>query len=173
MNYIKDINLKDNDTYKGIIEIPIGCKLKYELDENSFDKLSAVRKLKLRYPFYYGCFPQTYAGDGDPLDMILLSKKKRQKLDIVNVYPIGVIKTIDDGLVDDKVICIAKDEAIKDLRKLEKIAVKFLSLYKGKNSNTQTDFNIYDCQVAEKIIAKSSKAYLDKCTNRSAIKSTL
>ena len=58
MNYIKDINLKENGTYNMIIEIPKGTKNKYELVEGTFDKVECVRKVKFRYPYYYGCFPQ-------------------------------------------------------------------------------------------------------------------
>lgn len=162
MNYIRDLQLKLEDGYTGIIEIPIGTNSKYELDEKSFDKLIKVREVKGKYPFYYGCFPRTLAGDNDPLDMILLSRKNRACLDIVAVYPIGVIKTIDNGEVDDKIIVIAKDEIIKNLDKLEKTALKFLSRYKGKNANTQIDYNIYDCEEAEKLIEEARINYDNK-----------
>ena len=100
MNYIKDIQLKQNENFNVIIEILKGTNSKYELVDGSFDKVVEVRKVVGKYPFYYGCFPQTLAGDNDPLDMILLSNKKRHMLDIVDIVPIGVIKTIDNEVID-------------------------------------------------------------------------
>ena len=105
MNFIKDISLLESEgVINGIIEIPIGTTSKFELVEPKFDDIKCVRKVKRKYPFYYGCFPQTLAGDNDPLDMILFSNKGRGTLDIVLVQPIGVVKTIDNGEIDDKTL---------------------------------------------------------------------
>ena len=103
MNYISDTQLKINNCYNVIIEIPKGTNKKYELEDKVFDKVLCVRRVKGKYPFYYGCFPQTYAGDKDPLDMVLLSNKNRDILSIVEVEPIGVIKTLDNNEIDDKI----------------------------------------------------------------------
>jgi len=162
MNYIKDIRLKEDSAYAGIIEIPKGTNSKYELVEPNNDHVICVRKVIGKYPFYYGCFPETFAGDGDPLDMILLSNKQRGILDIVSVQPIGVIKTIDDGEVDDKVLVIANDEPIDHIDKLEKKTLKFLKRYKGKKSNMILDETIYDAIEAIKIINQANKNYKEK-----------
>jgi inorganic pyrophosphatase len=162
MNYIKDIKLREKDSYNVIIEIPKGTNKKYELVEPENEKVECVRKVIGKYPFYYGCFPETFAGDKDPLDMILLSNKCRGILDIVSVQPIGVIKTIDDGEVDDKVLVIANDEPIDRLDKLEKKALKFLKSYKGKKSKMILDETIYDIEEAVKIINQANKNYKEK-----------
>lgn len=160
MNYIKDLALKNADgSYNVIIEIPKGTNSKFELTDKVFDTLKEVRKVVGRYPFYYGCFPNTHSGDNDPLDMILLSNKKRNCLDVVPVEVIGVIKTIDNGEIDDKILVIAKDEVIKHLDKLEKKALKFLSKYKGKKSNTIIDFTIYDCEEGVRLIKEANALY--------------
>ena len=92
MNYIKDINLKEKDlSFNGIIEIVKGDKIKYELKDKTFDELLPVRLGKYKYSFDYGCFPQTLAGDKDPMDMVLLTNKKHKKLDVVEVQLIGVL----------------------------------------------------------------------------------
>ena len=169
MNYINDIKLNEKGGYNCIIEIPKGTNSKYELVDGKFDKVVEVRKVIGKYPFYYGCFPQTYAGDKDPLDVILLSKKKRNILDIVNVQPITVIKTIDKGEQDDKVVCVASDEAITKLNKLEKKAMKFLKTYKGKKADTQIDTTEYGVEEAIKTIEKANNAFMAKAT-RSKIK---
>lgn len=167
MNYIRDISLFDNSCYNMIIEIPVGTDSKYELVDGKFDKIIEVRKVIGKYPFYYGCFPETYAGDKDPLDAILLSTKKHNILDIIQVQPIAVIKTIDNGEQDDKVICVAFNENNKNVKKLFKKALKFLNTYKGKNSNTIVDQTIYTIEDAIEIIRKANFTYKNKDLSKS------
>ena len=167
MNYIKDINLIEDGFYNIIIEIPKGTNSKYELVEPKNDHVEEVRKVICKYPFYYGCFPQTLAGDKDPLDIILFTDRKYNSLDIVKTQIIGVIKTIDNGEVDDKILVIPYDEVIEHLDKLEKKALKFLSKYKGKNSNTQIDYTIYDCGEAIDLIEETNKNYINRLNSKS------
>lgn len=162
MNYIEDINYtEDNNIYKMVIEIPIGTNKKFELVEPDFNKVECVRKIHGRYPFYYGCIPQTLAGDKDALDIILIdfNKEKFNSLDIVDVYPIALIKTIDNNEIDNKVIAIrANVLAPKKINKFLKIVLKFLKSYKGKKSNTIIDDYLYD--------ANEAKKEIDICHNR-------
>lgn len=162
MNYIKDINLKEKDlSFNGIIEIVKGDKIKYELKDKTFDELLPVRLGKYKYSFDYGCFPQTLAGDKDPMDMVLLTNKKHKKLDVVEVQLIGVLKTIDNGEVDDKIFVIDANEEIKNVEKLKNKAIKFLSKYKGKKADMQI-LGFEDCVEAEKLLNQSHKAFLNK-----------
>ena len=167
MNYIKDIQLYEDNHYNAIIEIPKNTSNKYELIEPSNCNVECVRKVIGKYPFYYGCFPQTLAGDNDPLDVIIFSNKKRHILDCVAVKIIGVIKTIDYGDVDDKILAIPVDDAAMDLQKQIKIAMKFLKSYKGKNADTQIDETIYSIDTAIYLINKSHDAYMQKASTKS------
>lgn len=160
MNYIKDINLTENKRYNMIIEVRKGSKDKNELVDNTFDKLQCVRKCRIKYPFYYGCFPQTLAGDNDPADAILICDHKHDLLDIVNVDIIAIIKTTDNGQEDNKIICI--DSAIKNIDKVIKKVNKFLHIYKGKNAPMLIDEKIGDATEAEHELNKAHKAYLNK-----------
>ncbi len=162
MNYIKDINLQENNYYNVVVEIPKGTNKKYELIEPTFDKVKCMRKVVGKYPFYYGCFPQTYVGDKDPLDMILLTNKKYKILDVVKVEIIGVIKTLDAGYVDDKVLVKPIDENIKNLDKLINQVLPFLKTYKGKNADTIIDETIYSSNTAKNIVNSGLIGYQDK-----------
>ena len=84
MNYIKDINLFKDSFYNMVIEIPKGTNSKYELVEPNNSEVKEVRKVVGKYPFYYGCFPQTYAGDKDPLDAILFTNRRYNSLDTLH-----------------------------------------------------------------------------------------
>lgn len=158
MNYIKDIKLKDNEFYNVVIEIKKGSKDKNELVEGPFDRVECVRKIKYKYPYYYGCFPQTLAMDKDALDMILLTNKKYNVLDIVKVRVLGVIKTVDCNELDLKVLVAPADEKIKNIEKKIKQAVKFLSKYKGKKADMYLDKKVYED--AEIEIEKCHKRFL-------------
>lgn len=160
MNYIRDINLKDGDRYNMVVEIRKGSKEKSELLAPDFDRLVCVRKLKVRYPYYYGCFPQTAAGDKDPADAILLTKNKHNLLDIVQVKPIAVIKTLDDGYEDNKIICVEED--LKHADKLIKLVMKFLSIYKGKKANMVIDPVVYGPEEAIKMLENGSSQFTPK-----------
>lgn len=160
MNYIKDIQLKQDNGYNAIIEIPKGTKNKYELVDKSFNQLVVVKKMSHKYPYYYGCFTQTHADDNDPLDFILLTKRKFKSLDVVNVQPIAVVKTVDHNEVDDKVICVLRDENIKT-DKLLKRTMEFLQSFKGKNSQTIIDPNIYGMDEAIKILDRNHQTYMN------------
>ena len=60
----------------------------------------------LVFPFNYGFIPGTLGGDGDPLDAIVLSDRPISSSTILDCKPIGVLKTIDRGEVDDKIVCV-------------------------------------------------------------------
>ena len=58
-----------------IIEIPKGCRAKYELDkESGLLKLDRVLYSSVYYPANYGFIPQSYCDDHDPLDILVLSQ---------------------------------------------------------------------------------------------------
>ena len=163
MNYIKDVQLFTEKQYNMVIEIVKGSRNKNELVEPGFDQLRCVRKSLLKYPFYYGCFPQTLAGDGDALDAILISSKKHKELDIVEVLPITVIKTVDNGEEDNKVICVDGD--IKHVDKIVEVIRKFLHLYKGKNANMVIDDKNYSIAEPIKLIKEAHEKFLPKSAN--------
>ena len=160
MNYINDIPLKVENNFNVIVEIPKGTDSKYELIDGSFDDVVEVRKVIGKYPFYYGCFPQTHAGDNDPLDMILITKHKHRfkPLDIIRVDAVGVIKTIDNGEVDDKIIVIPAGEQINWTKQLAR-DFGFLETYKGENSNTIINKNLFREDMALKLIDEAHYNY--------------
>ena len=161
MNYIKDVKLKADNLYNMIIEIRKGSKKKNELAEPNFEELKCVRKSLVRYPFYYGCFPQTLAGDGDALDAILITKKKHKELDVVEIMPVAVIKTLDNGEEDNKIICV-EDSKVKHLDKLVTLIRKFLSIYKGKKADMIIDGKDYDVAEPLRLIEESHKKFNSK-----------
>ncbi|MFM2388437.1 MAG: hypothetical protein RL660_3194 [Bacteroidota bacterium] len=94
-----------------IVEISRGSRAKYEVDKvTGLLKLDRVLYTAFYYPINYGFIPQTYAGDGDPLDVLVLSQVDIEPLTIVKAKVIGVLRMVDKG-ADDKVIAVCADDA--------------------------------------------------------------
>jgi inorganic pyrophosphatase len=94
-----------------IIEVPMGSNVKYELDKASgLIKVDRTLFSSVHYPANYGFFPRTYCDDNDPLDVLVLGQESVVPLCIVRAKPIGLMKMIDQGLPDDKVIAIHFDD---------------------------------------------------------------
>ena len=160
MNYVKDVSLYNEDgTVNVIIEICPGTSDKSELVEPEFNRLECVRQVEGIYPFYYGSFPQTYAGDKDPLDVILFTDKDHHQLDLVKVDVIGAVKTIDAGEQDDKLICVEADCGLTNLHRHMKKAMKFLKSYKGKNADMIIEKKLVSEYDAETLLEIAHRSY--------------
>ncbi len=95
------------DDFICVIEIAKGSKRKYELDkESGYLILDRILYTSTRYPANYGFIPRTFGDDGDPLDVLLLCSEPLVPLTLVRAFPIGVIKMVDDGHNDEKIIAI-------------------------------------------------------------------
>ena len=97
--------------FYGVVEIPEGSKVKYELDKAT-GLLRADRVLysAVHYPANYGFIPQTYCDDGDPLDVLMLCQQALTPLSIARCRAIGVIPMSDDKGQDDKIIAVHVDD---------------------------------------------------------------
>ena len=99
------------DIIPAIIEVPKGSQIKYELDKKSgLVKVDRILYSAVHYPANYGFIPQTYCEDNDPLDILVLGQESVVPLCIMRARPIGVMKMIDGGEADDKIIAIHEDD---------------------------------------------------------------
>ena len=65
--------MPDADNVEAVIEIPRGSRNKYEIDKaTGAIRLDRVLYSSVHYPTDYGFIPDTYAEDGDPLDILVL-----------------------------------------------------------------------------------------------------
>ncbi len=96
----------------GIIEISTGMRAKYEVDKDTgLLKLDRVLYSSVYYPANYGFIPQTLGEDMDPLDIMILSLVAIQPLSLVPARVIGVMRMIDQGLSDEKILAVAENDA--------------------------------------------------------------
>ena len=109
MNIWHDISPKriNPDDFIAVIEIEKGSKKKYELDKQTgFIILDRILYTSTHYPSNYGFIPRTFADDGDPLDVLVLTNEAIDPHVLVRCYPIGVITMLDNGKNDEKIIAI-------------------------------------------------------------------
>lgn len=109
MNPWHDINPKrvSPERFVSVIEISAGSKNKYELDkETGLLRLDRILYTSTHYPANYGFIPLTYAEDDDPLDVLVLCTEKIVPLTLVESIPIGMIRMIDQGSSDTKIIAV-------------------------------------------------------------------
>ena len=123
-----------------IVEIPKESKGKYELHkETGLLMLDRALFSAVHYPANYGFIPRTYCDDKDPLDILVLSSLTLPHLCLVDATVIGVMRMVDQGEADDKIIAVATyDESVnhmKDLADLpphtEKQILRFFMDYKA------------------------------------------
>jgi inorganic pyrophosphatase len=114
------------------IEIVPTDTVKYELDKKTgYLKVDRPQKFSNVYPSLYGFIPQTYCGvqvgafcsertgrpgivgDGDPLDICVLSERDISHGDIlVQAIPVGGLRMLDGNEADDKIIAVLEGDAV-------------------------------------------------------------
>lgn len=89
------------------IEIPQGVSVKYELDKDS-GAIFVDRFLytDMNFPFNYGFIPGTLAGDGDPVDVLVLSSKPVTVGVVIPARPIGMLEMEDEAGEDTKIVAV-------------------------------------------------------------------
>ncbi len=90
-----------------VVEIPMGSSVKYEYDEE-MEAIVADRFTftAMHYPFNYGFIPQTKMDDGDPVDVLVLSREPVYPGTVIRCRPVGALITEDEEGRDVKVIAV-------------------------------------------------------------------
>ena len=164
------VNIGDNtpDIVNGIIEIPKNTRAKYELDkESGLLLMDRVIFSSMHYPANYGFIPQTYCDDKDPLDIMILSQIAVVPMCIVSAKVIGVMRMIDGGEMDDKIIAVAEnDMSVNHMNDIDDIPAhwikelrNFFEDYKKLENKTVEVEEFQSAEVAREIILQSMKDY--------------
>lgn len=111
MNPWHDIKVEDPTNFTALIEIPRGSGTKFELDKvTGLLRVDRVLYSSVYYPHNYGFIPRSYCDDGDPLDVLVLGRAVVYPLTLMQAAPIGVMRMVDQGKIDDKIIAIHVDD---------------------------------------------------------------
>lgn len=155
--------------FTAVIEISKNSQNKYELDkETGYMRLDRILYTSTHYPANYGFIPLTYADDLDPLDVLVICSKEINPMTLVDCYPIGVIKMIDNGRLDEKIIAIPfMDPTYNKYTSIFDLPVHifdemrhFFTVYKQlEDKHTAVD-DLCDRDEAERIIAAAIENYI-------------
>ncbi|WP_428609407.1 inorganic diphosphatase [Sedimenticola sp.] len=104
-----------------IIEIPAQSDpVKYELDkETGAMFVDRFMSTSMRYPCNYGYVPHTLSADGDPVDVLVVTRYPLIPGSVIKCRPIGVLKMADEAGDDAKVLAVPIDKLSKRYRKVE------------------------------------------------------
>ena len=156
------------ESFTAVIEISKGGKQKYELDKaTGLLRLDRILYTSTHYPANYGFIPRTLAGDGDPLDVLVLCTEPLQPLTLVDCYPIGMITMIDTDETDEKIIAIPyKDPQMNIYKKINDIPphifdeiIHFFSVYKQLEHRETSLQEVLDRDGAVESITSAIAAY--------------
>jgi len=159
------------DIVNAIIEIPKNSRAKYELEkETGLLKLDRVLYSSIYYPANYGFIPRTYCDDHDPLDILVLSQIEMQPLCLVEAKVIGVMRMLDQGEADDKIIAVCANDMsvahINDINEMPSHFIKelrhFFEEYKRLEDKVVQIEEFQDARLAKKIIGHAVKDYQTK-----------
>ncbi|MCR9201284.1 MAG: inorganic pyrophosphatase [Planctomycetaceae bacterium] len=167
------------------IEISPFDLVKYEVDKvTGYLRVDRPQRTSSQPPALYGFIPRTFCGarvasmmprakrgDGDPLDICVLSERPITKSEvIVNVRVIGGLPMLDDGEADDKIIGVLATDNIwshvEDLDELPRALVQrlihYFTTYKVMPGETTQQISIdgmYGRTQAEKVIEAAIADY--------------
>ncbi|MFA5835820.1 MAG: inorganic pyrophosphatase [Bellilinea sp.] len=168
------------------IEITPFDLVKYEVEKTTgYLKVDRPQRSSSQPPTLYGFIPRTYCGkrigelsptaargDGDPLDICVISERPISKSEIIlSARVVGGLLMIDNGEADDKIIAVlANDkfwENVNDVSELPPVLVErlrhYFSTYKlvpGKESLTYIE-SVYGHERAEEVILAAIQDYDD------------
>ncbi|MGI6644397.1 MAG: inorganic diphosphatase [Bacilli bacterium] len=163
------------ESFIAVVEISKGGQAKYELDKETGRLiLDRVLYTSTHYPQNYGFIPKTYAGDNDPLDVLILCSLPIIPLTIVRCRPIGAIKMVDSGEADEKIIAICENDptfaeyhSIDDLpQHIFQEIRHFFQVYKTLEGKQTVVHQIQDRDYALKLITESIENYKDHFENK-------
>jgi inorganic pyrophosphatase len=102
------------NTFNVVIEIPMNADpVKYEVDKATgaifVDRFMST---SMHYPTNYGYVPQTLSGDGDPVDVLVITPVPLIPGVVVLCRPIGILKMEDEAGIDGKVLAVPIDKIL-------------------------------------------------------------
>ncbi|MDO4889468.1 MAG: inorganic diphosphatase [Candidatus Saccharibacteria bacterium] len=163
----------ENGEINVVVEIPTGSNHKIEWDrDNACFMLDRVEPIAFAKPCNYGFIPQTLDEDGDELDALIITDQPLTTGIYLTAKVLGVMKFVDDGEVDDKIICVPADDRnngdcyskLEDLpkRTLEQIEFHFNHYKDLKKPGTTKVEKFGDLEEAKSVIKSAIKRWEDK-----------
>jgi inorganic pyrophosphatase len=102
------------ESFNVIIEIPMNADpVKYEVDKaTSAIFVDRFMSTAMHYPTNYGYVPKTISGDGDPVDVLVITPVPLIPGVVVTCRAIGILKMTDEAGEDGKVLAVPIDKIL-------------------------------------------------------------
>lgn len=102
------------EAFNVVIEIPMNADpIKYEVDKESgaifVDRFMTT---SMHYPTNYGYVPQTLSGDGDPVDVLVITPHPLIPGVVVPCRPLGILLMEDEAGIDGKVLAVPTNKVL-------------------------------------------------------------
>ncbi|MGD9638634.1 MAG: inorganic diphosphatase [Alphaproteobacteria bacterium] len=159
------VGRKPPEDINAVIEIPMNSDpIKYELSKKSSAMfVDRFLHTPMRYPDNYGFIPNTLSEDGDPIDVIVMTRIPVAVGSVIRSCPVGVFLMEDEKGRDEKIITVPHPSLnpyykdIKsytelpemDIQKIENFFSHYKDLEKGKWVNV---LGWQDAEAAKKLI---------------------
>jgi inorganic pyrophosphatase len=154
-----------------VVEVPKGSRNKYEYSKKAgVIKLDRVLYSPLHYPGDYGFIPQSYWGDDDPMDILVMMNEPTFPGCVIEARPVGMFKMIDKGEQDYKILAVpSTDPNFADIYDLKDVPQHFprevghfFEVYKQLQGTSVSSEGWVGADEAKKAILESIRLYRDK-----------
>jgi inorganic pyrophosphatase len=153
------------------IEIPKGCRNKYEYDkEKKMIKYDRMLFSSMVYPSDYGFFPDTLALDGDPLDAMVLTWEPTFPGCLMEVHLVALFDMEDDKGRDQKILCVPKNDPLWNYIEtihqipphLLKVITNFFETYKNLEDKRVKVIGWKDFETAVTVLQEAKSRYIEQ-----------
>lgn len=155
------------------VEIPAGSFAKYEIGaDDGLLHVDRFLSMPMAYPANYGSIPRSLAGDGDPLDALVLTRAPLHPGSLIRFRPIGVLRMVDAGEADEKIIGVPVDAVdpgyaavrdLDDLPAMERARIEaFFRVYKQLPDASAADVQLHgwgDAAQARQLVMQALQAF--------------
>ena len=151
-----------------VIEIPRDSVNKYEYDkELHVFRLDRTLFSPVHYPGDYGFIPCTLGLDGDPLDVLVLVESPSFPGCLMEVRPIGVLRMMDQGRSDEKILAVAQSDPLyKEVKEYSEVFTHtlreiehFFAIYKSLEGKKTEISGWSGAEAARKIIVEGRQRF--------------
>lgn len=179
-----EIGQNPPDVVNAFIEITPFDLVKYEVDKaTGYLRVDRPQRTSSLPPSLYGFIPRTYCaervgalspsakkGDGDPLDICVLSERPINRAEVIlSARIIGGIHMVDHGEADDKIVGVLQNDTLwgnaHDISDIPDVLIErlrhYFATYKmmpGVPSQVSIE-KIYDCNHARSVVAAAIEDY--------------
>ncbi len=182
-----EVGKKPPEIVSAYIEITPFDFVKYEVDKSTgYLRVDRPHRTSSQPPSLYGFIPRTYCGrrvkklspkakkgDGDPLDICIISERPINKSEIIlDAQVVGGFQMIDHGEADDKIVAVLVNDNVwkeaKNITDLPHVIVERLRHYfltyklvPGEETKTTIE-KVYGRKHALKVVEAAMSDYIEE-----------